>query len=124
MTENLGNLRRTQRGFEIITFHDHYNQACSLQQSSLAFEDAIWLGIAGNRMHLTESQVMDLVERLNAWLLNDDHSFKFYGESSTDLPTQTEDKKRGASSFCEFARAPLWRRLLIALFPVKHFTPN
>lgn len=24
----------------------------------------------------------------------------------------------------QFVRAPLWRRLLIALFPAKHFTPN
>ena len=166
MTENLGNLRRTERGFEIITFHDRYNQACSLQQSSLAFEDAIWLGIAGNRMHLTESQVMNLVERLNVWLLSGDHSFKFHGESVEDLPAQVEDKKEepvifpeislaAATSFGhlsaslewlaseheileekrqelqvsesysyqrrQFVTAPLWRRLLIALFPAKHF---
>jgi hypothetical protein len=67
----LGKLRQTERGFEIITFHDRYNQACSLQQSSLAFESAIWLGISGNRMHLTEGHVMDLMERLSAvWLAN------------------------------------------------------
>jgi hypothetical protein len=35
----------TERGFEIIEFMDRYNSKCSLQKSSLATEDAIWLGV-------------------------------------------------------------------------------
>lgn len=35
----------TPRGFSLIQFTDRYNQACSLQQSSLASEAAIWLGV-------------------------------------------------------------------------------
>ena len=34
----------TARGFELITFSDLYNELCDIQRSSLATEDAIWLG--------------------------------------------------------------------------------
>lgn len=35
----------TNRGFDIVEFEDLYGAKCSLQKSSLATEDAIWLGI-------------------------------------------------------------------------------
>ena len=35
----------TCRGFAIITFKDRYDNACSLQKSSRATEDCIWLGV-------------------------------------------------------------------------------
>ena len=38
-------LEHTERGFGIIKFKDRYGSKCSLQKSSLAFEDCIWLGI-------------------------------------------------------------------------------
>lgn len=34
----------TSRGFDLINFTDRYGVSCSLQKSSLAFEDAIWFG--------------------------------------------------------------------------------
>lgn len=37
-------LSHTVRGFEVLRFLDHYGAPCSLQKSSLASEDAIWLG--------------------------------------------------------------------------------
>lgn len=37
-------LTKTERGFSIIEFIDRYNTKCSLQKSSLATEDCIWLG--------------------------------------------------------------------------------
>lgn len=37
--------KTSTRGFGIIQFRDHYNVECSLQKSSLASEDAIWLGV-------------------------------------------------------------------------------
>ena len=79
------------RGFKIITFKDRYGENCSLQKSSLASEEAIWLGISeakpkimasdtktggdvgwldipvpetvliNTRMHLTQAQVKDLL---------------------------------------------------------------
>ncbi|MCK9544475.1 MAG: hypothetical protein M0R03_20850 [Novosphingobium sp.] len=36
--------QQTSRGFEYYEFIDRYNTKCSLQKSSLAFEDCIWLG--------------------------------------------------------------------------------
>lgn len=35
----------TARGFGLIEFIDRYDHKCTLQKSSLATEDAIWLGI-------------------------------------------------------------------------------
>ena len=39
------NIKKTERGFSIIEFPDVYDQACSLQKSSLATSDCIWLGV-------------------------------------------------------------------------------
>lgn len=35
----------TNRGFKMVSFKDRYDQECSIQKSSLAFEDCIWLGV-------------------------------------------------------------------------------
>ena len=34
----------TSRGFELLNFYDRYEVLCDIQRSSLATEDAIWLG--------------------------------------------------------------------------------
>ena len=39
------NKRKTERGFAFMEFQDRYGEHCTLQKSSLATEDAIWLGI-------------------------------------------------------------------------------
>lgn len=36
---------KTNRGFAIGTFKDHYGTECSIQKSSLATEEAIWFGV-------------------------------------------------------------------------------
>ncbi len=59
---------RTNRGFGKIDFTDHYNQNCSLQESSLATEAAIWLGTTENRMHLTVDMVRDLLPYLHSFV--------------------------------------------------------
>ena len=46
----LGAVKRTSRGFELVNFKDHYGAECSLQASSLAIHEkpgtsAIWLGV-------------------------------------------------------------------------------
>lgn len=35
----------TDRGFKLLTFTDRYGANCSLQESSLTTENAIWLGV-------------------------------------------------------------------------------
>lgn len=36
---------KTERGFDLIEFKDSYEVECSIQKSSIATEDAIWLGV-------------------------------------------------------------------------------
>lgn len=79
---------QTFRGFDRIEFKDFYDTECSLQKSSLATEDAIWLGVndakpkvlipgkgwidmsvpddafTSTRMHLTREQVRELLPHL------------------------------------------------------------
>ena len=84
-------LTKTARGFAVYHFLDRYNENCSLQESSLATEDCIWMGVnrapvkmlnpdpdgtgwvdcelpAGaevfSRMHLTRNQVKTLLPML------------------------------------------------------------
>lgn len=86
-------VERTERGFALVSFSDVNGVQCSLQKSSLATEDAIWLGaneiglrhfqagtgwsdvptphtvsdhfVANTRMHLTRDQVAALLPALN-----------------------------------------------------------
>lgn len=58
----------TSRGFERIDFADRNGDACSLQQSSLAGGEHIWLGRGDERMHLHRDQVAQLYDHLGAWL--------------------------------------------------------
>ncbi len=39
------NIKKNKRGFKCGDFVDRYGADCSIQKSSLAFEDCIWLGI-------------------------------------------------------------------------------
>lgn len=65
-------IETTQRGFAFGEFEDRYGERCSIQKSSLAFEDCIWLGIhrpdGQDRMHLTQDQVADLLPLLQSFV--------------------------------------------------------
>lgn len=43
----------TNRGFELLQFYDCHDELCDIQRSSLATEDAIWLG-----NHLPNPKIM------------------------------------------------------------------
>lgn len=82
----------TERGFQRADFTDRYGEACSIQESSLATEDAIWLGVNdprpkvcvpgegwkevplpegtffSGRMHLTREQVAELIPLLQRFV--------------------------------------------------------
>jgi hypothetical protein len=81
VTDTVLEKAETRRGFGVINFLDRYNQVCSLQDSSLATEPAIWFGVDNtgpymsgpsgersedvqNRMHLTQSMVKTLLPYL------------------------------------------------------------
>jgi len=88
---------KTERGFAMRIFKDYNNVECSIQKSSIATEDCIWLGaskigltvgypwteiseeqikdkfnaksiIANNRMHLTQKQVKKLLPILQKFV--------------------------------------------------------
>lgn len=68
-------VRRTERGFPKAEFRDRYGAECSIQDSSLASEAAIWLGVDDAaycedtpRMHLTKKQVASLLPILQRFL--------------------------------------------------------
>lgn len=77
-------ITKTERGFRVAQFVDRYGAQCSIQKSSLATADAIWIGIdnpeinvmadggwqklelpegslINSRMHLTQEQVAEIL---------------------------------------------------------------
>lgn len=56
--------RKTERGFKLAHFQDHYGQDCSIQESSLATDYCLWLGAHENRMHLTRKMAKRLLPNL------------------------------------------------------------
>lgn len=70
-------LAPTERGFVRGNFIDRYGQTCSIQKSSIATEDAIWLGcneglhVDGQccaRMHLTQEMIAALLPLLHRFV--------------------------------------------------------
>jgi hypothetical protein len=68
-------IKKTERGFELIEFTDRNGQQCSLQQSSAAVYEqpgssAVWFGIGDQKMHLSLEQVKELLPFLQRWTEN------------------------------------------------------
>lgn len=68
-------IKHTLRGFGRAEFLDRYGSRCSIQESSLATEPCIWLGVdipfdasTNCRMHLNQSQVRDLMPMLETFV--------------------------------------------------------
>lgn len=62
------NIEKTGRGFLRGEFSDLYGEKCSIQESSLATEDAIWLGADDNRMHLDRNMATNIVMHLQRFI--------------------------------------------------------
>jgi hypothetical protein len=52
------NLEKNQRGFENGKFVDSYNNQCSIQKSSSAMDDFIWLGIDNPKLTVFKDESM------------------------------------------------------------------
>jgi hypothetical protein len=62
-------LEPTARGFMGGAFKDRYRQECSIQESSLAEEACIWLGVdKSGRMHLTQEMAAALIPLLQQFV--------------------------------------------------------
>lgn len=73
-------IKKTERGFARAEFVDLYGTNCSIQESSLATEWAIWLGVDKedpSRMHLSQEMVKKLLPLLE--------HFAEYGELPSNL---------------------------------------
>jgi hypothetical protein len=67
------NLEKNQRGFENGKFTDLYGKKCSIQKSSLATDDAIWLGIENPKLIVFEDESMGQYLETNlpkTWMVN------------------------------------------------------
>lgn len=71
---------KISRGFQLIEFKDLCGEACSIQQSSLADKDALWIGAehetihavtgekCGARMHVDRRLAKQLITILQKWI--------------------------------------------------------
>lgn len=55
---------RNARGFEVGEFHDLNGRLCYIQKSSLATDNAIWLGVEGDTMQINRQMVAALLPHL------------------------------------------------------------
>jgi len=104
-------IKQTQRGFDLIEFSDSNGVHCSLQESSVADRDMIWLGcdkanprqlisgkgwttipmpcgevVMDTRMHLTREQVEELLP----------HLIEFVESGCMDIPAINHDIEQEA----------------------------
>lgn len=76
---------KTSRGFNYFEFKDINNESCSIQKSSVATSDCLWLGCENNtkphhvtgecsspRMHIDRKLAKKLVKHLNKFILTGD----------------------------------------------------
>jgi hypothetical protein len=83
---------KTGRGFRQGVFRDRYGQECSIQESSLAGEYAIWFGVDLCRMHLTYEQVRALHHILTDFLADSNFRAQFDDER-VDPEAEEEDEQ-------------------------------
>lgn len=70
-------LQKTERGFLNGQFIDRYGEKCSIQKSSLATEDAIWLGINEGNPKIMSSDAIRLGLRERTFDENDNGWVKY-----------------------------------------------
>jgi hypothetical protein len=57
-------VKKTERGFKYLDFWDLYDKKCSIQESSLAKKEAIWLGRERERMHIDKETAKKIIKVL------------------------------------------------------------
>ncbi|GAF97073.1 unnamed protein product, partial [marine sediment metagenome] len=104
--------KKTERGFAYSEFEDLYGAKCSLQKSSLATDDAVWLGIddpdpkrgppwkpyklpsdvlVTTRMHLSREQVEAILPALQRFVATGELPEQEGEQVSEDKPTKPEE---------------------------------
>ena len=54
------------RGFEVKHFNDMYDEDCSIQESSLATDDCIWLGIHTPKIRVMCKDMPAFIEKMDS----------------------------------------------------------
>lgn len=95
-------IEKTERGFLGGEFEDRYGKKCSIQESSLATESAIWLGcdegthVEGQclaRMYLTEEHVAALLPLLEHFLYTGRLFLEEKYEAWVNVRVEVKDKE-------------------------------
>lgn len=61
----------TSRGFGVYaSFDDYYDKRVTMQDSSLATEPCVWLGVHEHRSHLTIDMATEIRDQLTGWLID------------------------------------------------------
>lgn len=81
-------LTKTQRGFKTGSFVDRYGSKCSIQKSSLATEDAIWLGVDDANPQIMCSKAIEMGLRERTHTEADNGWTKFYVPSDVQFSTR------------------------------------
>jgi len=84
-------MEKTQRGFDVLEFQDRNYTECTLQKSSLATEDCIWLGadkiglkeFVANRIPLSWTEFPEV----------DEHSMEHHYSANTRMHLTREQVK-------------------------------
>lgn len=111
-----------ERGFAYAEFEDRYKQKCSIQKSSLATEDCIWLGVdvgipielGGDgkkimgRMHLTQEMAAELIPILQRFVNTGELTNKRFDEAMSNADIKERLKVIAARMNAERDEAKEW----------------
>jgi acid phosphatase class B len=70
-------IKKNKRNFDVATFTDHYGSVCSIQKSSLADKDCIWVGVDNADPKIMSSDAIRLGLRKRTFDENDNGWIKF-----------------------------------------------
>lgn len=81
-------LKKTSRGFSIGKFIDRYDNECSIQKSSLAFEECIWLGLDNANPQIMSRDAIRMGLRKQTFDENDNGWVKYEIPKEVSLNTR------------------------------------
>ena len=70
-------IKKNKRNFDVATFTDHYGSVCSIQKSSLADKDCIWVGVDNADPKIMSSDAIRMGLRQRTFDENDNGWVKF-----------------------------------------------
>ncbi len=97
-------IKQTERGFDIANFTDHYGSECSLQKSSLATKDCIWLGVNDSDPKIMSSDAIRMGLRERTFDENDNGWVKFEIPKEVSLNTRMHLTRKQVKKLLPFLK--------------------